>query len=349
MRPLSSAVLALSTLALTACDPPEEGSVPTLRSLSFTHCGQQNCGRNAHVAGAISINHLSSDSINGYRFIGAMTPEGQPADVVFRGDELTLVTGDDVELRGPQLVGLRFVLLGDAGEEVHLHLDGLHGAGVPSLKIAGLQYRTYRFSMTVDGSPPRPLCEQTPWNDHGSTAGLGSRDALVIPREGYAWDGDPLIPPHVPDGEGDAWFTIGCAGGAYAKKVLLGYDPTLPRTHEAATSVGENEAMMRMLTAQYCREGSHFTMTGTPLFWENQQGWFEPPSGLQVEAIWSPNGAVCHNEPRLVYPQLVFDECGYIPPCAGIDPTEYPLVSYTVGETSTEENWPIPEAFTGPL
>ncbi|NJK33201.1 MAG: hypothetical protein HC927_12795 [Deltaproteobacteria bacterium] len=61
-----------------------------------------------------------------------------------------------------------------------------------------------------------------------------------------------------------------------------------------------------MLTADYCGDGHSYTVDGTPLAWENESGTVTPDSQPgELEAIWTAEGALCLDTPRLVDPSEV--------------------------------------------
>ena len=91
---------------------------------------------------------------------------------------------------------------------------------------------------------------------------------------------------------------MACAGGALAKKKLLGYD--LDFTGARASTRGESHATVSMISARFCGGDSH-TQDGTPLRWQNDRQWFnlEGAGSFKVEAMWGTDGkAVCLNQPR---------------------------------------------------
>ena len=56
-----------------------------------------------------------------------------------------------------------------------------------------------------------------------------------------------------------------------------------------------------MLAGDYCGTGTVHTKDGTALYWQNPAGWSHnnPPEDRQREALWSPDGALCLDVPRL--------------------------------------------------
>lgn len=98
--------------------------------------------------------------------------------------------------------------------------------------------------------------------------------------------------------------SMACRGHAVAKMKLLQYGPS------SGTTVEERLATLRMITADYCGDGTSNTVHGTPLDWTDQRGhvmFDENTMSSVVEAEWSEEGALCANTPRLGGPTPVCD------------------------------------------
>ena len=57
-----------------------------------------------------------------------------------------------------------------------------------------------------------------------------------------------------------------------------------------------------MYTADYCGDGTSFTIFGENLGWKDNHGWFSyyyPLPSLTLEARWGPDGPICLESPRL--------------------------------------------------
>ena len=155
----------------------------------------------------------------------------------------------------------------------------------------------------------KPLCQPT--TEAGSVSFSGT--ALIFRGDRY----DATHKTVSETGAGDTWFNIACAGTAVAKMHLLrhtfaGTDPGAP-----AATVGQRQAVLKMLTGDYCGTGAAFTETGHRLLYSYYQpGWdrtqpvpFQPwnaleapptpPPARSLDAIWGPDGAVCVDEARL--------------------------------------------------
>jgi hypothetical protein len=108
---------------------------------------------------------------------------------------------------------------------------------------------------------------------------------------------------------GEAWFNLACAGTTMAKMHLLRHTAAGSFNRQGldrSTTLDERQAMLKMLTADYCGDGRSFTEDGHHLEYADAGGWYTNPwgpfngRGTSFEAIWGPDGAVCLDTPRLV-------------------------------------------------
>ena len=93
--------------------------------------------------------------------------------------------------------------------------------------------------------------------------------------------------------------TLGCRGHALAKMKLLGYEPTSPYF---TSSPEERVATLRMVTADYCGDGSSYTQFGTAVDWTDTPGHVQYDAstmGTYIEAEWDETGATCFMQPRV--------------------------------------------------
>jgi hypothetical protein len=96
--------------------------------------------------------------------------------------------------------------------------------------------------------------------------------------------------------DSNEWLNFGCAGHTLAK-LFLTRSTTASAWHRIPDERG-NQAMLKMLTGDYCGVGRGMTITGTQVRWRNRHLDFAiSPSG--IEAKWSNEGAVCVSKMRL--------------------------------------------------
>jgi hypothetical protein len=103
-----------------------------------------------------------------------------------------------------------------------------------------------------------------------------------------------------------SWINLGVAGSALAKLALTGHTEAARNAGTFVTTLAERQAMLKMLVADYCGDGTPFTVAGQPLDWRDDRGTMalsalvaDPPQPLVLEARWAATGAVCLDRPRL--------------------------------------------------
>ncbi|NVB80247.1 MAG: hypothetical protein HOV81_17770, partial [Kofleriaceae bacterium] len=89
-------------------------------------------------------------------------------------------------------------------------------------------------------------------------------------------------------------INFGCAGSILAKLHLMGHTEVAERAG-FVTTTAERTTMLKMLSADYCGDGTPYTIGGQPLNYSDDHDWmnFGPPS--ELEAKWTENGASCLN------------------------------------------------------
>lgn len=200
-----------------------------------------------------------------------------------------------------ELVGATFTAMLDDGDTVPLHVDDVQPSPDPATP-----HLRYAVSYPSDGGW-EPLCGV---DEAGSPV-------LAIPLEGV-WDYREGLPG------GGAWhsdrdaFTFACEGFVLAKCVAMGYPPWVEGrlcqgtgSHlkcGKATLAAHHQACARMLRADFCGDGTSFTVDGT---WVNAYdgiGVRNDTEDWALEAEWTPAGASCAMHERL-------RAAGVEPPC----------------------------------
>ena len=96
------------------------------------------------------------------------------------------------------------------------------------------------------------------------------------------------------------WFNLGCAASTLAKMALTGHTEASRLAHTFNTTLLERQTMLKMLAADYCGDGTPFTVGGQPLSWRDDAGTMKLlGQPLVLEARWTPDGAACLDKPRI--------------------------------------------------
>jgi hypothetical protein len=94
-------------------------------------------------------------------------------------------------------------------------------------------------------------------------------------------------------------INFGCAGSTLAKQHLTGHTEVAERLG-FATTTAERQANLKMFAADYCGNGTPYTVGGEPLQWADHRGWMSVQGPAVREALWTASGAACFNTPRIV-------------------------------------------------
>jgi hypothetical protein len=322
----ATALLSALLLPTGACDSgaPEVGDRAYYVS-SSDDCPRWRCGYNTSEINGKSLQELNLDgeaNADGVELVGFLPPAGLLLNYALDTDGDALVARGGLlgnsTLRGPALVGGALLLKVDglvipvviAGyEEVTSWADG--GAPVPAYAL-----------VYADLDAPllqRSVCKGTL---------LDPLQASVVILAGDRYDLDAKT---VSAGD-DGWLTLACAGSAAAKMALLGYGPNADVDGEdAPPTPAQRQATLKMITADYCGDGHSYTADGTPLRWENAAGTVIAPDvePSDLEAIWSANGALCLDTPRIADPADVACD---LPSCAALTLDDGEWTTYVVAD-----------------
>jgi len=178
-----------------------------------------------------------------------------------------------VALSGPPLAGAGLVgstwtgRLSD-GRSVALRIDAaMQGTGTNA------DIWSYQFSVSADGTF-RPLCRiQTgPDSFADSVPGTWNLAQGVVGGGSYTASASQ--------------FTIVCRHSAIGECLELGYKPWTGNARELASCV-------RALRADYCGNGTPYTVTGTLVNLFDDKGIQTDTTAWTPEAEWTPDGALC--------------------------------------------------------
>jgi ADYC domain len=267
-------------------------------------CPPWGCRENAASLGDGRVFHdldLSRTEANsgGVRVVDISGPRGvRPFSLHVDGDRLR---GDDgTSIPVWDVVGTTLLLENDRGVDFQVTVVDTHQMrawdrmGASSHSMQSVQLTVHQVD--TDDLVTYPLCKgeelasDPDWAAH-------PYDALVF--AGDVFDADRKTVGERPPGS--AWATFACAGTATAKMHLLRHTVAGSVDGFSAT-IAERQAMLKMLTADYCGDGTAYTQNGQPLDYadDNAAPFSSLDAGEALEAIWSAGGAVCLNHPRLV-------------------------------------------------
>jgi hypothetical protein len=209
----------------------------------------------------------------------AINPQ-DPSDVLFEGADFV---GAKIALEMPDGGGWVSLVITDFDDEVESWADG----GEPVIA-----YRAEYLS----GGAYKSLCPSTSPENQWFTLIAGE----IYDRANHTVTSSPRS------------VSIACVGEAAAKMKLMDFHPRGNR----GASVDERTATLRMITGDYCGDGTPYTATGVPVAWRDADGLIEPPTEENyLEAMWTKDGARCLDTPRYFDRDTI--HCA-IPECEGM-------------------------------
>lgn len=315
-RPARSAITLMAVLA-AGCDlsqgaaelpPPDAPLTSSVTASLFSDgCPSYGCGSNGPFLGISAIFHeldVNGAPNNANVVFLDFRDNAGPLTLNVNGDRLQGIRGNNV-LEGPALINSILRLRVDPPPATSISSF----ASVPSsvtyeVTIRDVGYTgfwtgkpatvpVYKFEYKREGHPndnPVSLCEANP-TDEASQSFIGK--ALVFRGDRY----DVAHKTLWETGAGDTWFNIGCAGTFVAKMHQLRHTFAGASVSGTVPTVPQRQAMLKMLTADYCGTGRPFTEQGVPLLYAfDQQQWarvqpvpFEPwPAWPSWPPPWPP-------------------------------------------------------------
>lgn len=303
--PLSLAPL----LFLGACVEPGDDPDLELRT-SGGQCS--GCTLNSPRVNDFLVPELNLDdqpNEAGVRLLGILDPNDDAYLLDADGAGLFAKTPADILVAaGPGLIGWRIWLADAEGDSFYIHIRGFAHNAVESLADHDMKLSGYALAYKDPGGSRRffNVCPDVV-NEPDNIA------VTVLGGETYNINTKTVDPGT------SRWITLACRGEAAYKLKALGYGPnftggTLPST------VGERQATLKMITADYCGTGFSHTLQGTLMQWNDARGsvTYGPTSGAQLEAYWNSSGATCLSARRHEDIPLA---CDHLPPCGPVAPT----------------------------
>jgi hypothetical protein len=305
-------------------------------------CESFGCGGNAQIMGT-SFHELHASPSGG---AGLPNDGGVVVESFLSGQgaepRLTHGTGMVLDVQGDRLVGLVAGQSAVADQELYGATIRLRGNVSHSLSIHAMA--EIEFWVSAEGRPGRVRAYTLAHHQPGQASHVticGPRISLPGPPHNPRSWGDGTADStrdDVPIGEPDVlnmaiifagdrydrsrgtvdasgepgWFNIACVGTALAKMHLLRHT-SAGSGSTSSPNLEQRQAMLKLLSADYCGDGDAYARHGTPLFYQDQGGLYDPAPWLgdrvaEFEAIWTADGALCLDDPRRWEPTQSYAE-----------------------------------------
>jgi hypothetical protein len=264
-------------------------------------CPPSACGVNGPGIDARGFHSISkSGQVNeaGYKLV-RFEKDGVQYKLDVTHGYLTGSRGAVVALSGQALVGARLVLADKDGESRSIRIAQVGQMTFPVGEPDPIETYVFEYPTIATGGW-RNLCAQRDLSavvDPGLDAmGMQPEDSILF--EGDRIDLDSKTVAVDPDLD---WFNIGCAGHVLSKLHLTRNTIASTSAVPGALSFSGRQATLKLVTADYCGDGTAFTVTGQRLVWQGGQVEYnEPPT--TIEAHWGEHGALCLDTPRMAVP-----------------------------------------------
>jgi hypothetical protein len=224
-----------------------------------THIAEGVTTQDSLTPNGISLNSLTPNGVS----LNSLTPNGLSATGTPIGISLS-----GAPLAGADLVGSTWTGRVSDGTTLSLRLDAaMQGTG------NNADVWSYKISALVQ-SAWQPLCLDSAGNPNFVDSVSGT------------WNYAQGVPGGGAYNPNNSDFTIACRGSAIAKCVELGYKPWLGHELQLA-------ACVRALRADYCGDGTPFTVNGTIINIFDNVGIQADAADWIPEAAWTSDGATC--------------------------------------------------------
>lgn len=286
----------LSTLFVGCVDDDDDlGGELQLRGSDPYKCPK--CQFNAAHVGGTPISHLDlSGAPNefGVAIRELRDPDGNAYELGVLDEEFAAYHKDQLIAFGDDVIGWTIVLEVDRMPQRIRIVDR---ELVPSWAKNRPPMSVYALEVPGDGSGDNICLGQKP-----GVAGL-----TLLHGETY----DPKLKQIAE--VGPQWLTLACDGEAMYKVKRMDYGPNGRQGPQGGqTTPAQRTAALKMVTADYCGNGTSFTEDFTKLLFHNKSLTVQVSDYNQIvalEAYWDEHGARCLSTPRLTLLSKVLGEC----------------------------------------
>jgi hypothetical protein len=244
--------------------------------------------------------NIGDTNSEGFKMLGLDMGAGVFWNLKVLNGVLTGVRPDGgASIGGPALINMKFWVKDKFGTVFRIKIKSRTNTSL--MPIGTGSFPAYEL-VYAWGSPDAPefyMC------DHATDPSVpGEYDTLWQPKwttvlfEGEAYNQytKTIKPSAVP------LFNVGCAGNVLAKMLLTHHAQITSGVGGLFSTPAERQAMLKMYTADYCKDGTSFTIHGEKLGWKDNHNYFDfyyAPATLQKEALWNSSGPMCLESPRL--------------------------------------------------
>jgi ADYC domain len=288
-----------AALAAAACVDPAGGpaAAESTAVQALEECPNFACGQNGPRLNNREFHELSelhTPNREGFS-LGHLIKGAQTYQLAVVGWELR-GTSAGGNLTGSQLTGATFDIDHDTGKRYRVQITSVSTMQIYAGPLKGATIPQYilKWIEVTPGAPPdhyKNLCANPPTGTYRQETLFQHGESTLV-FEGNRYDAQTK---RVLAGSSSV-FNFGCAGHALSKLFLTGHTSLT-----GSASTAQQQAALKMLTADYCGDGTSFTVAGEPLYWKSSNGYMtflaQPES---LEGRWGPSGPLCIDEYRLL-------------------------------------------------
>jgi hypothetical protein len=291
---MSRMIVALATLALTACSPLIDEDVAEAAAASpLADLQSSTSPLTTENGGSLNGGSLNGGSLNGGSLNGGSLNGNNLSGALVSVDYALAAVNGSSDLDWVQLEGTTF--RAKKGAVIYTGYDFLWSEFFGNLGD-GRKARLRVSNMRQAAAPNSDLFEY--WVEYQDDAGTwypACRDSTGTAVWAYPVKGVYDYRQGVPTGgahiEDPAHFTFACAGGAITKCINMGY--RLWTSRNGVPLAPYHQACTRLLRGDYCGDGSSYTQDGNRVNLYDRLGIQQDTENWVFEANWDANGARC--------------------------------------------------------
>jgi hypothetical protein len=298
---LSQILMVASALGLSACtfDTGNQEDEPgTLRPALIDANGTSVNGTSVNGT-SVNGTSVNGTSVNGTSVNGTSVNGTSVNGMWVNGSQLSTSTTSGQILAGSQLLGMEFNATLYDGSQLRFRIDNIDVTPAASPADATYYYEISFINVTTKSKKRAYVCGV---NDDGSVR-------RAIPLQG-GWDYRSGVPGGGSRIDEPNAITFACEGYALYKCVDFGYKPWTTASHGDMRN--HHEACTRLIRADYCGDGTSWTVDGTLVNVFDNLGVQPDTETWPTEAEWDQDGAICLSHQRIqnmpTIPQCTFQK-----------------------------------------